>query len=449
MAISFILFQVTNTLQRGASMKKIGHRYECTTCTKSFTRRFTLRRHQLTHTRAQPITCPTCGKHFHHLDVMKQHQDLQHRTSNTGVQKPRSHPQSHHQVPTGNLQPRSQPGTSPPPPKTGRVRGKTVPCSKCGKTFKSFDRLRKHKQSVHQRAPSTTPVNWDQPSTSHDQRSSSPELIHSSVHPRRDKSPSSAKLNHSTVDSRRCQKCGKVFSRPYSMRRHFKLKHGSDGEMNQSIQSVQPVSEPERPQSDDDVLKEDPVEYPNSENSLSRVERDNWRSIRTHHLTGHILDTYNIRLVGREVDVPRILLSIFDIFNCRVKINISFGFVLRHTDNGDLRYFHASSNNAGFFPVPVTIGSQTDFEFFLEKLHDLDILEVLGLKRPDSKWTVAAVTNLSTRCPRCSLVLQSNYHNTSEITKVSSPLSRIVTPAGDIMITCAFFDAWPCIVVRE
>ncbi len=217
-------------------MKKNYHRFECTTCDKSFSRKFTLRRHQLVHTKDKLTACPTCGRQFQRLDAMKRHQ-LVHRSSNTGGQQPLS------------------PVKSPPPkPRTaGRRIKKSVPCSKCGMTFKSFDSLRKHRQASHQRVSTTAPLNWDQPSTSsHGQPSSSSE--------------------HFSGNSRRCPKCGKVFSRPYAMRRHLKSKHG-DVAVDRSPHPVQSVPEQEQPLSDDDVLQEDPVECSNSENDLSGVEK--------------------------------------------------------------------------------------------------------------------------------------------------------------------------------
>lgn len=65
------------------------------------------------------------------------------------------------------------------------------------------------------------------------------------------------------------------------------------------------------------------------------------------------------------------------------KINLSFGFILRHIETGVLRYYHASQNNAIFFDVPLLIITEEDLESLLE-LSRHDIPEFIRQQRPDS-----------------------------------------------------------------
>jgi G:T-mismatch repair DNA endonuclease (very short patch repair protein) len=76
------------------------------------------------------------------------------------------------------------------------------------------------------------------------------------------------------------------------------------------------------------------------------------------------------------------------------KINFSYGFVLRHVETSELRYFHASQNNARLLDVPRLVRNKEDFTNVLEDIHQEDILQFVHLQRENTKWTVHIVTNL-------------------------------------------------------
>ena len=60
-----------------------------------------------------------------------------------------------------------------------------------------------------------------------------------------------------------------------------------------------------------------------------------------------------------------------------------------------LRYYHSSQNNARFFDVPHLIRTEEDLERFLEELSRHDILEYIRQQRPDTKWVVHLLTNVT------------------------------------------------------
>ena len=60
-----------------------------------------------------------------------------------------------------------------------------------------------------------------------------------------------------------------------------------------------------------------------------------------------------------------------------------------------LRYYHSSQNNARFFDVPHLIRTEEDLERFLEELSRHDILDYIRQQRPDTKWVVHLLTNLT------------------------------------------------------
>jgi hypothetical protein len=71
------------------------------------------------------------------------------------------------------------------------------------------------------------------------------------------------------------------------------------------------------------------------------------------------------------------------------KINLSFGFI------GVLWYYYSSQNNARFVYVPHLIRTEEDLERFLEELSRHDILEYIRQQRPDTKWVVHLLTNVT------------------------------------------------------
>jgi hypothetical protein len=77
------------------------------------------------------------------------------------------------------------------------------------------------------------------------------------------------------------------------------------------------------------------------------------------------------------------------------EINVLFGFILRHMETGELRYYHSSLNNSRFFDVPHLIRTEEDLEKFLDELQGQEILDYIRQKRPDTKWVVLLLTNVT------------------------------------------------------
>ena len=76
-------------------------------------------------------------------------------------------------------------------------------------------------------------------------------------------------------------------------------------------------------------------------------------------------------------------------------MNVSFGFILRNVETEELRYYHSSQNNSRLFDVPHLIRNEEDLDKFLADLSREDILEFIRQQRPDTKWVVHLLTNVT------------------------------------------------------
>ena len=125
--------------------------------------------------------------------------------------------------------------------------------------------------------------------------------------------------------------------------------------------------------------------------------RQHWQSIRTEEATGNrVQDSYNFTL--HEMTASTFTEMVHRIFREQTtafKINLSFGFFLRNIETVELRDYHSSQNNARFFYAPHLIRTEEDLERFLEELRWHDILEYIRQQRPDTKWVVHLLTNVT------------------------------------------------------
>ena len=149
---------------------------------------------------------------------------------------------------------------------------------------------------------------------------------------------------------------------------------------------------------DEDPLTPPPVEHA-ANDELSSAIRDfvheNWGSVRTHVVHGPIQTRYNRRLTGLDMrDLHDQLFLLFDQQTTAFKVNVSFGFVLRENENDRLRYYHSSNNCCGrYLEEPALITNRDDFDRFLARIQESDILQWAVAQRPNSDWVCELVTN--------------------------------------------------------
>ncbi|KAJ8048846.1 hypothetical protein HOLleu_01320 [Holothuria leucospilota] len=93
--------------------------------------------------------------------------------------------------------------------------------------------------------------------------------------------------------------------------------------------------------------------------------------------------------------MAKLLMGVYRDQRVQFKLDISFGFMLRHRVNGGVRYFHASHNNHRLFERPYVIGSRQDMDEFVQRFKTSDIGELVTREREDSAWVLEYVTSVS------------------------------------------------------
>ena len=219
----------------------------------------------------------------------------------------------------------------------------------------------------------------------------------------------------------KCATCGRAFTRRFTLQRHasgcrpkpFTCDVCHSGftrkwDLDQHKRTVQcggppqPGPAPKRRRivaslNEDPVLAP-PVEHAANDELSSAIRdavRENWGSIRTYVAQGPVQTRYNHRLTTmdtRELQEP--LRQLFKEQTNAFKVNVSFGFILKQKATSRLRYYHSSNNCCGrYLEEPSLITNRDDFESFLERIRESDILQWAVAQRPNSDWVCEHVTN--------------------------------------------------------
>ena len=223
----------------------------------------------------------------------------------------------------------------------------------------------------------------------------------------------------SHASGHKCATCGRAFTRRDHLQRHVSgcrpkpfacdvcnSSFGRKQDLDRHKRTVKcrgpPQPGPSAPKRRRIALNEDPVSPPPVEplddelsSDLQDAVRDNWGSIRTHVVHGPIQTRYNRRLTSLDTrDLHEQLRVLFDQQTTSFKLNCSFGFVLRENESGRLRYYHSSNNCCGrYLEEPSLITNRDDFDRFLARIQESDILQWAVAQRPNSDWVCEHVTN--------------------------------------------------------
>ena len=194
-----------------------------------------------------------------------------------------------------------------------------------------------------------------------------------------------------------CSKCNKVFSRNYNLQRHETTCVDTDSPP-LSKRAKREDATPSHP-----FINEDPIGPPERfpfpdalSTDLLEVVRNNWSSIRTRVSRGPLQTRVNYRLTSLDTtDLHPPLYRMFQEQTNAFKINLSYGFVLKNKNTGQYKYYHSSANCCGRYFEPRLITNRGDFDEFLERIKQNDILQWALSQRPDSAWVCELVTNVT------------------------------------------------------
>ena len=119
-----------------------------------------------------------------------------------------------------------------------------------------------------------------------------------------------------------------------------------------------------------------------------------WGSIRSFTKKGKIQNIFNIFYDRDFKDlIETIAKRIMIHQKNRFKINYSLGFILKNIETKELRYYHASFNNAQILKTALLINNRKDLINFLNSLAEESFYD--GLTRPDTKWKVVQISNIT------------------------------------------------------
>ena len=136
---------------------------------------------------------------------------------------------------------------------------------------------------------------------------------------------------------------------------------------------------------------------PSSEEKNAQMYRQHWPQICTRFSRHNRLkDWYNFRLSTiNPASLRKQLNRIFADQPTVFKVNLAFGFIRRNTETGALQYHHPSANNNLVLEQPFLISSPDDLERLYQQIAEIDYLEWVRQQRPNSKWVVDLVTNVT------------------------------------------------------
>ena len=144
----------------------------------------------------------------------------------------------------------------------------------------------------------------------------------------------------------------------------------------------------------------DPVLIPSnlvlsSEENIAQMYRQHWSQIRTRVSRQNRLQDGIIFACRQSVQLREQLSRIFADQTTVFKVNFAFGFILRNTETGALQYHHPSANSNLVFEQPFLVSNREDLERAIEEISHIDFLEWVRQQRPNSKWVVDLVTNVT------------------------------------------------------
>lgn len=132
--------------------------------------------------------------------------------------------------------------------------------------------------------------------------------------------------------------------------------------------------------------------------SFNSCYKENHQQIATKTRPGRILDLFHFEVNGDLSQIPTHVRSVLKDYPQLggVKINISFGYILKALEENSFRFYHPS-NNDPYFESPQLISNQEEIERVTLLLTKDNILEHVYKTKLNSSWVVETVACFTVR----------------------------------------------------
>ena len=194
------------------------------------------------------------------------------------------------------------------------------------------------------------------------------------------------KVHHEKVDHAKklygCRSCSESFETRRNLYIHRGLQHGGGETLRDWVGGTAPWENP-------NGTVRDP--------ELKRIIEANRRFILGDHRVGQVASTYNFptnNLDNGPREFETHLNEIYRKEDESFKLNMAFGTVIRHLETGEHRYF-VPYENGTVFPEPLTITRREDVDKAKESLSLINPETHFLTNRPDTKWQVVLITNVT------------------------------------------------------
>ena len=140
-------------------------------------------------------------------------------------------------------------------------------------------------------------------------------------------------------------------------------------------------------------------------------------------------------------DIGDMLQAIFRSQKNAFKINLAFGFILSNVEKGEKRYYYPSQNGL-ILDEPLVVADEADLQRVLQRMGETDWLEYVSQQKPNSKWQIALLTNVTFHLYPMEDRPIGRGNITGQLPKWLVENRRLDALASCTPTTYATFDAW-------
>ena len=132
-------------------------------------------------------------------------------------------------------------------------------------------------------------------------------------------------------------------------------------------------------------------ELQNLPEDIRLIYTQHWNTIKDGVKRGRIRDTYHYPLFLDDTkEIVDNFLKTLSFYDENLKVNVSFGFVLKNITTNQLRFFHPS-NNTTLFEYPRLLDTPNSVQAMLSDIELQDAAEFARTQRPSTKWKLEKI----------------------------------------------------------